>query len=135
MKQITAIIERAEDGTYSVYCPDEIFSGMGDTINDAKADMTRQMAVYKETALKEGFRYPDFLDDEYTIEYTIDALSLMNYYVKAGIFTLAALEKITGINQKQLWAYTTGTKPRKAQADKIRSGFLRLSEDLATVFA
>lgn len=135
MKQITAIIERAEDGTYSVYCPDEIFSGMGDTINDAKADMTRQMAVYKETALKEGFRYPDFLDNEYTIEYTIDALSLMNYYVKAGIFTLAALEKITGINQKQLWAYTTGTKPRKAQADKIRSGFLRLSEDLATVFA
>ena len=135
MKQITAIIERAEDGTYSVYCPDEIFSGMGDTINDAKADMTRQMAVYKETALKEGFRYPDFLDDEYAIEYTIDALSLMNYYVKAGIFTLAALEKITGINQKQLWAYTTGTKPRKAQADKIRSGFLRLSEDLATVFA
>lgn len=135
MKQITAIIERAEDGTYSVYCPDEIFSGMGDTINDAKADMTRQMAIYKETALKEGFRYPDFLDDEYMIEYTIDALSLMNYYVKAGIFTLAALEKITGINQKQLWAYTTGTKPRKAQADKIRSGFLRLSEDLATVFA
>ena len=135
MKQITAIIERAEDGTYSIYCMDEIFSGMGDTINDAKADMARQMAVYKETALKEGFRYPDFLDDEYTIEYTIDALSLMNYYVKAGIFTLAALEKITGINQKQLWAYTTGTKPRKAQADKIRSGFLRLSEDLATVFA
>lgn len=135
MKQITAIIERAEDGTYSIYCTDEIFSGMGDTINDAKADMARQMAVYKETALKEGFRYPDFLDDEYMIEYTIDALSLMNYYVKAGIFTLAALEKITGINQKQLWAYTTGTKPRKAQADKIRSGFLRLSEDLATVFA
>lgn len=93
MKQITAIIERAEDGTYSIYCTDEIFSGMGDTINDAKADMARQMAVYKETALKEGFRYPDFLDDEYTIEYTIDALSLMNYYVKAGIFTLAALEK------------------------------------------
>jgi len=45
------------------------------------------------------------------------------------------LEKITGINQKQLWAYTNGTKPRKAQADKIRSGFLRLSKDLDAVFA
>jgi hypothetical protein len=108
---------------------------MGKTIDEAKSDMVRQMTVYKETALKEGFRYPDFLDKEYVIEYTVDALSLMNYYVKAGIFSLASLEKITGINQKQLWAYTTGTKPRKAQADKIRSGFLRLSKDLDSVFA
>jgi predicted RNase H-like HicB family nuclease len=135
MNQIAAIIERAEDGTYSVYCKDEIFSGMGKTIDEAKSDMVRQMTVYKETALKEGFRYPDFLDKEYVIEYTVDALSLMNYYVKAGIFSLASLEKITGINQKHLWAYTTGTKPRKAQADKIRSGFLRLSKDLDSVFA
>ena len=135
MKQIAAIIERAEDGTFSVYCKNEIFSGMGGTIPEAKEDMQRQMTVYKETALKEGFKYPGFMDEEYTIEYTIDALSLMNYYVKSGIFSLSALEKITGINQKQLWAYTTGTKPRKAQKDKIISGFLRLSQDLDAVFA
>lgn len=135
MKKIAAIIERAVDGTYSVYCKDEIFSGMGDTIDQAKGDMHRQMSVYKETALKEGFRYPDFMDGEFEVEYEIDALSLLNYYVKAGIFTLSALEKITGINQKQLWAYTTGTKPRKAQADKIRSGFQRLAKDLDAVFA
>lgn len=39
MKQISAIIERASDGTYSVYCKNEIFSGMGDTIEEAKADI------------------------------------------------------------------------------------------------
>lgn len=50
MKQIPVIIERSEDGTYCVYCKDEIFSGMGVTINEAKADMHRQIAVYKETA-------------------------------------------------------------------------------------
>lgn len=135
MKHIPVIIERSEDGTYCVYCKEEIFSGMGETIKEAKADMNRQISVYKETALREGFRYPEFLDGEYAFDYTIDALSLMNYYIKAGIFSLAALEKITGINQKQLWAYTTGTKPRKAQADKIRSGFLRLAQDLDSVFA
>ena len=135
MKQIEAIIERAEDGTYSIYCKDEIFSGMGDTIEDAKADMARQMAIYKETAQTEGFKYPEFLDGEYSVEYIIDSLSLMNYYIKAGIFSLATLEKVTGINQKQLWSYTTGTKPRKAQADKIRSGFLNLAKDLDAVFA
>ena len=135
MKQIEAIIERAKDGTYSIYCKDEIFSGMGDTIEEAKADMVRQMAIYKETAQIEGFKYPDFLDGEFSVEYTIDPLSLMNYYIKAGIFSLATLEKVTGINQKQLWSYTTGTKPRKAQADKIRSGFLNLAKDLDAVFA
>ncbi|MBP3662329.1 MAG: hypothetical protein J6J25_04400 [Bacteroidales bacterium] len=135
MEQITAIIERAADGTYSVYCKDEIFSGMGETIEDAKADMARQMAIYKETAVTEGFKYPEFLDGEYIIDYSIDALSLMIYYINAGIFSLAALEKITGINQKQLWAYTNGTKPRKAQADKIKAGFLSLTKDLDAVFA
>lgn len=135
MIRISAIIERAEDGSYSVYCKDEIFSGMGSTIEDAKSDMMRQMKVYKATAQAEGFRYPDFLDGEYVVDYTIDSLSLMNYYVKAGIFSLASLEKITGINQKQLWAYTTGTKPRKAQADKIRLGLYNLSKDLDAVFA
>ena len=43
MKQISAVIERASDGTYSVYCKNEIFSGMGDTIEEAKADMLQQM--------------------------------------------------------------------------------------------
>ena len=86
MKLIPAIIERAEDGTYSVYCKNEIFSGMGATIPEAKADMHRQMAVYKETALKEGFKYPEFLDEEHFIEYTVDALSLMNYYEVRNIF-------------------------------------------------
>ena len=135
MKQIEAIIERATDGTYSIFCKNEIFSGMGGTIEDAKRDMARQMKAYKETALEEGFRYPEFLDGEYTISYTIDALSLMNYYVKTGMFSLATLEKVTGIAQKQLWSYTKGTKPRKAQADRIRTGFENLSKDLDAIFA
>ena len=45
MKTIHAIIERAKDGTYSVYCKDEIFSGAGDTIGDAIQDMKTQRAL------------------------------------------------------------------------------------------
>ena len=73
MKQISAIIERASDGTYSVYCKNEIFSGMGDTIEEAKADMLQHMEIYKATAKEEGFKYPEFLDGEFTITYTVDA--------------------------------------------------------------
>lgn len=135
MKQIAAIIERALDGTYSVYCKNEIFSGMGDTIEAAKADMLQQMEIYKATAKEEGFKYPEFLDGDFEITYTIDALSLMEYYLGKGWFSLATLEKITGISQKQLWAYAHGTKPRKAQEERIRSGLLSIAKDLDTIFA
>ena len=135
MKQISAIIERASDGTYSVYCKNEIFSGMGDTIEAAKADMLQQMEVYKATAKEEGFRYPEFLDGEFTVVYTVDAASLMEYYLGKGWFSLSTLEKITGISQKQLWAYAHGTKPRKAQEDRIRNGLMSIQKDLDTIFA
>ena len=130
-----AIIERAVDGTYSVYCKDDIFSGAGATIELAKQDMMTQMAFYKETAIKEGFKYPSFLDGEFEVSYTVDSASLLKYYVGAGILSLAGMEKISGINKKQLWAYLHGTKPRKAQADRIESGLRSLRQDLNSVFS
>ena len=135
MKRITAIIERAKDGTYCIYCKDEIFSGLGDSIEDAKKDMEKQMNTYKETAIKEGFKYPDYLDSGYTIDYHVDAASLLQYFIAAGIFTFSSMEKITGISQKQLWAYNNGTKPRKAQADRINAGLEKLAKDLEAIYA
>ncbi len=132
---IEAVIERATDGTFNVYCSKEIFSGAGDTIEEAKADMMQQIKFYKETAIAEGFKYPAFLDGEYSFPYKIDAVSLMQYYVNSGILSLAGLEKLTGINQKQLWGYINGTKPRKAQEERIESGFRALDKDLNAIFA
>ena len=132
---IKAIIERAADGSFNVYCKDEIFSGAGDTLAEAKASLLEQMRFYKQTAIEEGFRYPEFLDGDFSVEYTVDALSLMRFYVEAGYFSLANLQKVTGINQKQLWSYLNGKKPRKAQQDRIVSGFHALSNDLSTIFA
>ena len=135
MTTIEDIIERAKDGTFTVYCKDEIFSGAGESIQAAKEDMKQQMLFYKDTAIEKGFKYPAFLDGNYLIHYTVDAQSLMTYYVSSGIFSLAGLEKVTGINQKQLWSYMNGTKPRKAQAERITSGFRSLNEDLSSIFA
>ena len=135
MTTIEAIIERAEDGTFDILCRDEIFSGAGKSIEEAKKDLTRQMEFYKETAVKEGFKYPPFLDEEFEIVYRIDAPSLMKYYVGAGVFSLAGLEKVTGINQKQLWSYLNGTRPRRRQSERIEAGFRALSRDLGALFA
>lgn len=132
---VKAVIERANDGTYTVYCTDEIFSGAGETLAAAKEDMLEQMAFYKDTALRQGFKYPAFLDGEFSVEYQVDARSLIKYYTESGIFSLAGLQKVTGINQKQLWSYLNGTKPRKAQEERIVSGFYALSQDLMAIFA
>ena len=67
MKTINALIENAKDGTYNIYCTEEIFSGVGATIDAAKEDLIRQMMFYKETAISEGLEYPAFLDDEFSI--------------------------------------------------------------------
>ena len=69
MKTINAIIERTKDGTYNVYCTEEFFSGVGDTVGAAKEDLFQQMKLYKETAISEGFKYPAFLDEEFSIRF------------------------------------------------------------------
>jgi predicted RNase H-like HicB family nuclease len=134
MTTIEAIIERAKDGTYNIYCTEEIFSGAGDSIDAAKDDLLRQMQFYKETALAEGFKYPAFLDGEFSVLYKVDMASLLRFYVNSGIFSLAGVSKLSGINQKQLWSYVNGTKPRKAQTERLEKGFRTLTKDLNTLF-
>ena len=132
MKKIEAIIERASDGTYSVYCIHEMFNGMGDTAEEAKKDMLEQMKFYKETAIEDGFAYPTFLDGEFEMVYKFDTESLLEYY--SGILSLSGLEKITGIHQKQLWNYLHGkSKPRKAQIEKIEHGLHNLGSELLSI--
>lgn len=135
MTTVEAIIERAADGTYTVYCKDEVFSGAGSSIEGAKTDMLRQMSFYRETAIQQGFRYPSFLDGDFEVKYQLDIPSLMKYYVQNGIFSLSCMEKVTGINQKQLWSYLNGTKPRRAQCERIERGFRALEQDLHAIFA
>jgi len=135
MYTVEAILECADDGTFGVYCTKEMFTGMGKTIEEAKQDMLEQMQFYKETAQEMGFKYPEFLDYDYEIHYTVDSLSLMRYYVLSGIFSLAGMEKMTGINQKQLWSYLHGTKPRKAQSNRITAGFEKLRKELNAFLA
>ena len=135
MYTVEAIIERADDGTFDVYCTKEIFTGAGKTIDAAKQDMQEQIAFYVKTAKEEGFKYPEFLDGEYEFHFTVDSWSLMRYYVLSGLFSLAGMEKMTGINQKQLWSYLHGTKPRKAQANRIMAGFEKLRTELNAFLA
>jgi len=49
-------------------------------------------------------------------------------------FTLAGLERITGINQKQLGHYLSGaSKPRKSTVERMKAGLRRFTDELSAV--
>jgi len=132
MKSIEAIIERASDGTFSVYCKDEMFNGMGDTPELAKQNMLEQMQFFKETSKEDGYENPAFLDSEFEVIYKFDTQSLLEYY--SGVITPSALERLTGINKKQLWSYLHGrTKPQRTQVDKIEKALHTLDNELSSI--
>jgi len=61
MKIIEAIIERANDGFYSAYCITEMFSGGGNTANEAKTNMLEQIDYF-------GKSEPPFRQSEPPVE-------------------------------------------------------------------
>lgn len=132
MKKVEAIIERSADGTCTIYCENEMFSGVGKSPEEAKTDMLFQMNFFRETAIEKGFTYPAFLDMEFEIVYKFDTESLLQYY--AGVITPAALERLSGIHQKQLWNYLHGrSKPRKQQVEKIEKALHSLGAELMSI--
>lgn len=88
--------------------------GEGMSVQETKDSLLKSIALYKEY----NEELPTALQGELDIEWTFDVQSFLQYY--SGIFTKAALERITGVNQKLLGHYASGLKkPRKTQVEKI----------------
>lgn len=127
MKEIKIIIEKSID-SYGAYSDNVsgIF-GAGDT-----ADQCKQSILDAIETLKELDSCPKELKGDFVITYKFDTISLLNYY--KGIFSNAAFEKITGINQKQIQHYATGhRKPRAEQREKIENALHNLGKELLAV--
>ncbi len=70
--------------------------------------------------------------EEVEFEYLYDAASFLQYYAKT--ISLAGLERITGVNQKQLGHYISGYRhPSPRTAKKIEDGVHRFSQELSSV--
>lgn len=124
------VIEKSNDfyDAYSENC-DGIYAA-GDSIDAVKADTERAIALLKET-LPES-EWPAPLRGEYEVQYKLDARSFLEYY--KGFISLSGLEKITGINQKQLSNYLNNhAKPRRRQAERINEGIHRFAHELLNI--
>jgi len=129
-KQIKIIIERSDD-SYTSYAENVTgIYGHGDTVEEAKQSALVGLSLLKK--YNEDENIPPILRGDYEIIFKFDAKSFLNFYKK--IFTNAALERMTGINQKQFQHYAPGLKkPRQAQIRKIESAMHRLGKELISV--
>ena len=100
--------------------------------SELKKELFESVDFYVECAKADGDVYPEVLNQEYEFEYKFDVESLLFFYDK--ILSKAALERLTGINQKQLSHYACGrSKPRPAQAQKIVNALHTLGRDLLAI--
>jgi predicted RNase H-like HicB family nuclease len=92
-----------------------------DNLSDIKKNIKEAIAFHMESSLKDNDPLPDIFKGLYELEFVLTTEALLEAY--NGVFTKAALSRITGINERQLWHYAAGVrKPRRAQAKRIEEG-------------
>lgn len=129
MKKIIINIGASKNhfGAYAENCPG--IYGAGNTVQKAKENVLEGLRLFIEHRQDD---LPDILKSEYEIEYHFDIPSFLTYY--SGIFTKAALERITGINQKQLFHYASGLrKPSEKTKRKLDKAIHQFTEDLSQI--
>jgi predicted RNase H-like HicB family nuclease len=129
MKTLKAILSKGSDDFGAWFENLEGVYGAGTTVAEAKKNLMDGLALYS----KHNHNAPAWIKNKsYKIIYKFDAESILNYY--RGIFTNAALERITGINQRQIQHYASGSKrPRPQQLKKIEAAFHELGQELISV--
>ena len=123
-KSLKIIIERAENN-YSAFI--EGLGGIvatGKTVDEIKMNMIEAIEAFIVECKELGCDIPEELKG--------DVKSLLDFY--SGIFTKAGLERITGINQKQLWHYASGNRnPKPEQNLKLEKALHKLGEELLSI--
>jgi predicted RNase H-like HicB family nuclease len=85
-----------------------------------------------ESSLEDNDPLDEVFRGAFELQFQFDTVGLLNYF--KGIFTNAAIEKLTGINQKQIQHYASGLKrPRKQQAQKIEHALHKLGRNLLEI--
>lgn len=124
------VIGKSKDyyGAASDNC-DGIYAA-GESIEAVKADTYEAIRLIKKNLPED--RWPAQIKGEFEIEWKFDVPSFLEYY--SGFMSLAGMEKITGINQKQLSNYLNHRAvPRKKQADRIIMGIHRFAQELLSI--
>ena len=131
MKIVEVIVEHAGNNL-SAYIEGAPVITVGNDVKEIEKNMKEAVELYLDSCNEMNIAPVEILQGEFTLKFKIDAATFINYY--SSIFTKAALSRITGIHERQLWHYAAGVhKPRKQQLEKIQKGINALTEELAAI--
>ena len=104
----------------------------GKTPDEIKNKIQEAIEFHLEGIKEDGVMPPVSFRGRYELVYKFDTQSLLKYY--KNVITGSALEKYSGINQKQLNHYANlHRKPRIEQINKIKLAFHNLGKELMSV--
>ena len=126
------IIEKGADGTFDARIEndnlDYMVLGQGNTVKEAMDDFHLAYQEMKEFYIKQGKKFKEIS----VFEFKYDLPSFLQHY--STIFTFAALERMTGVNQTQLSQYVQGYRnPSKQTAKKIEIALHNFASELKEV--
>lgn len=131
MKTVEVIVEHAGKNL-SAYIEGAPIITVGNDIKEIEKNMKEAVDLYLESCEDLNVDRVEILEGEFELKFKIDAATFINYY--SSVFTKAALSRITGINERQLWHYAAGVhKPRKKQLEKIQKGIQSLTKELSAI--
>lgn len=128
METLKAIIEVSRDGMVAIHARSAehncMFLGCGSTVEEAKEDFFECRDEMNELNAESGKALPEF-----EFEFVYDTASFLRYY--GDTLTFTGLQKITGINSKQLSHYATGVrKPSPKTIERIHQGVSQFAQKL-----
>lgn len=132
MVLLRVIIERAENN-YSAYIDGiDGITATGSTIDEIKRNIITAIEAFVEECSELGCELPEEFKDDYELSFKMDIKSFLDFY--EGVFSKAGLERIAGINQKQLWHYASGNRvPRQEQNLRLETALHKLGEELLSI--
>ena len=134
MGTLHAVIERSKTNYWS-YVEEDVglICGAGDSLSEVKKSLYEGLDIMlEEYRNNPDWEMPELLKGDIEIVFQMDVISFLEYY--AGILSKSGLQRITGINQKQLGHYASGlSKPRAKQRARIEAGLHRLGEELLSI--
>ncbi len=132
MEKVVVLIGKSDNNYAACIEGLDGFVCTADTLEELKIEVADGLAFHLDGMREDGDPIPAVFNQEYEFTYKWDIESLLYYYT--GIFSRAALERITGINQTQIGHYAAGrSKPRKQQIEKIERALHKLGDELKAI--
>lgn len=126
----TALIEKGNDGKYTIYTPDiqATIIGEGDTVAEAKEDFENSVREVLSN-FEEGEDMGELRDIEFVFKY--DIASVFNYF---DFINVSKFARWAGINAGLMRQYKTASAYiSEAQAHKIEKALHTIGKELSSV--